>query len=87
MSITFHYSASSGGVEQSEAGQNEAEQSETNHVGEEPLGCHVEAKATAKSRIPVVGRKLEKSVVSSLGSSLDRTIERINNLATQTWGQ
>lgn len=87
MSITFHYSASSGGVEQSEAGQNEAEQSETNHVGEEPLACHVEAKATAKSRIPVVGRKLEKSVVSSLGSSLDRTIERINNLATQTWGQ
>ena len=77
MSITFRYSASSGGVEQSE----------TNQVGEKSLGCHVEAKATAKSRIPVVGRKLEKSVVSSLGSSLDRTIERINDLATQTWGQ
>lgn len=87
MSITFRYSASPDGVEQSEAGQNEAEQSETNQVGEKSLGCHVEAKATAKSRIPVVGRKLEKSVVSSLGSSLDRTIERINNLATQTWGQ
>lgn len=87
MSITFRYSASSGGVEQGEAGQGKTEQSETNQSGEILLGCHVETKATAKSRIPVVGRTLEKSVVSSLGSSLDRTIERINDLAIQTWGQ
>ncbi len=96
MSITFRYSALRDVAGQSGAGHSvgkhaesrgsEAGQSKTNQVNEKPLGCHVEAKATAKSRIPVMGRKLEKSVVSSLGSSLDRTIERINDLAAETWG-
>lgn len=92
MSITFRYSALDGAAGKGEAEHAhprgiEAGQSETDQVNGKPPSCHVEAKATAKSRIPVVGRKLEKSVVSSLGSSLDRTIERINDLAVQTWGQ
>ena len=72
VNITFHYSASNEG---------------SDGTGLLYQSCHVEATAVAKSRIPMFGRKLEKRIVASLGSSLDKTIDRINSLVAQTWGE